>query len=171
MHLLTESAESLKLLDISANLPGVVSVSRLELLTIIAYAEARFSPSVIEVLLSGSTARGSMLFSLALNSNAWVEVWSVLAGSPLLNGRTIRGEDITEFSANLYSLSSTSSIGLTLFTKMLCLAMGSTLSVWDSENPPGMAFPIHDLIWAIIWSMYALASTLCCVVPQLGHVT
>ena len=36
LHLLTDSAESLKLLDIIANLPGVVSVSSFELLTIIA---------------------------------------------------------------------------------------------------------------------------------------
>ena len=77
---------------------------------------ARFSPSVTSVLFSPSTASGSRLFSLALNSNACEEVCLDLAGSPLAKGRTISGEDMTEFSANLYSLSSTSSSGLTLLT-------------------------------------------------------
>ncbi len=53
---------------------------------------------------------------------------------------------------------------------MLCLAIESTFSAWDMENPPGMALLTQDLTWSMTWSRYALASMRCWVVPQLRHV-
>ena len=97
----------------------------------------------MESLESWSTAIGETLFSLASNSNASVDVREALAGSPLLNGSTMSGLEMTSFRANLYSLISTSTLGFTLFMNMLCLAMGSTFSVWLRVNPPGMVLEIQ----------------------------
>ena len=171
LQFFTASADSLKLFAMRANLPGVVSESSLELLIMSAYALAMPSPVWMDERLSSSTARGDTLFSLASNSNACVEVCEAFTGSPLLNGSTMSGYDSTLFSAKRYSLISTSTLGLTLFMKMLCLAMGSTFSDWLRLKPPGMVLAIQLWICPIICSMYFFASRRCWVVPQLGHVT
>ena len=77
---------------------------------------ARLSASTITDLLSASMARGSMLFSFALNSNAWVDVRLADRGFSLLKGSTMSGELMTLFMSRRNSLISGSTMGLTLFT-------------------------------------------------------
>ena len=140
------------MLAIRMYLPSLSSLRRWVLFMSSAYASEMFFAEVTSSLLSTSTASGETPVIFSLNSKACAGVcWAFILVSTV-NGMTSIGLASREVRANLYSPNSTSTLGLTLFMNMLCLATLSTLSDCAMTMPPGTALLIHERTCPMSWS-------------------
>ena len=154
-----------------SHLPSLHSPRRLMLLITSAYDSETNAASSMMALSSSVTARDDTDLTLALNSNACLEVWSAFGCTDDLNGMARRQVPSTARLLNLIWSISALSLGWMSLTNMLCLATGSTLSTPPEEYPMGMDLATQSLTWLTMSSMYLRASILCWVVPQYSHVT